>query len=418
MNTDVDESHGHEEVFDPAAYRPSKRDLRVAIVGILMLAAVLVVSGILPRAHRHAAAIEDESRRAQNPPRVIVTKPTRGHDGALSLPGSVIPFQETVVYARVNGYLRKYYVDIGDHVKKGDVIADIETPDLDQQWNQAKAEVSQGRASVEQTRAKLELARITNARYASLVPNKYVSQQLGDESKARFDVELSALKSAEAALVSAEAHAQHLGALKKFATLTAPLDGVVTSRTTEEGQLVSIGNASGQAIFKVARTDVMRMFVNVPQLYVPSIQTGVEATITVREFPNRVFKGKVSRTTRELDQATRTLITQIDVPNADDSLVAGMYAQALLPMDRSDAPLTVPSSAFVFNAEGTRVAVVKEGKIHWQPIRVDGDSGASLAVASGLVDTDDVVVMPSDKLVEGAVVKAEAVGGPDGRTPE
>lgn len=403
------EGHGHDEVFDPKEHQPTPGSLKKALMVAVVFVLGLLALGIVPRLMRHQTMLQDEARQADNPPVVAVTKPERGKLVDLSLPGTISPFQETVVYARVNGYLRNYRVDIGDRVKRGQVIADIETPDLDQQLKQARAQVVQARADVEQAKSRLDLARVTNERYAALLPTKFISPQAGDEAKARMDVEESGLASAQAALQSAEANAQHLSEMKNFATLVAPFDGVITSRTTEEGQLVTVGMSGPQEVFKVARTDVMRLFINVPQLYVPSVKTGDDANVIVREFPNRVFVGKISRTTRELDPATRTLVTQIDIPNPDDALVAGMYARAALPLSRADVPYMVPSTALVFNAEGTRVAVVEDGKIHWKNVQVDGDTGPSLAVSGGLDGNDRVVVSPSVQLAEGLKVKAKMV---------
>jgi len=189
--------------------------------------------------------------------------------------------------------------------------------------------------------------------------------------------------------------------------VTSPFDGVITSRTTEMGQLVTAGMGQGQALFKVAKTDVMRVFVNVPQLFAPSVHVGDEATISVREFPGRAFKGTITRTSNELDTVTRTLLTEVRSPNTDNALIAGMYAQVTLPIKRVDGPLLVPSTALVVDAEGTRLALVEGGAVRWRKVEVDSDLGDKIAVAVGLTESDSVVTVPSDRLTEGMKVSAE-----------
>jgi RND family efflux transporter MFP subunit len=407
------ESHAAETSFDPAPHRPSRGRLVVVGVFAVLLLGGLAAAGIVPRLAGRAAAREEQVRSESELPRVIVAKPVRAATGnGVTLPGSIQPVQETIVYARTNGYVRKYRVDLGDKVTAGQVLAEIDTPEVDQELRQAQAAATQARALVGQAKTQLDLARTENSRYTNLRPTGVVSQQETDEHQARFDAQGANLQAAEAALGSAEANVQRLRELKSFATVAAPFDGVVTSRTIEVGQLVTAGTGQGQALFKVAKTDVMRIFVNVPQLFAPSIRVGDAATVTVREFPGRPFKGTLARTANELDSATRTLLTEVRTTNADGALIAGMYAQVTLPLARADAPWLLPSTALVVGAEGTRVATVVDGAVRWRKVQVDSDMGDKVAIATGVSEGDSVVTSPSDRLTEGLKVRAEAAAKP------
>jgi membrane fusion protein, multidrug efflux system len=406
-------SHGHEGDFDVTAYRPSSRRLMFATtLGGLLLLALLAV-GVIPRLASKAAAREDQTRADSELARVLVVKPARQAIGnGVTLPGSIQPVQETVVYPRTNGYIRKYFVDLGDKVKGGQALAEIDTPEVDQELRQAQASANQARALVSQAKTQLELARTENVRYATLRPSGVVSQQESEEHQAQFDAQEANVAAARAALGSSEANVHRLQDLKSFATVTAPFDGVVTSRTTEVGQLVTAGMATGQSIFKVAKTDVMRVFVNVPQFYAPSVRVGDEAPILVREFPERSFKGSITRTANELDMATRTLLTEVRVANDENVLIAGMFAQVTVPLKRAGMLLAVPSTALLVDVDGTRMAVVENGVIHWRQVEVDGDTRGQVTISSGLRDSDMVVITPSDRLTEGLKVRAEEPSKP------
>jgi RND family efflux transporter MFP subunit len=406
--------HGGEEgAFDPAPHRPTSRGLTIAaIVGACVLLALVAV-GTIPRLLHHKATREERESAAGDSVRVIVTKPTRIAAGAgVLLPGSIRPVQETVVYARTNGYVRSYKVDIGDKVRAGQILAEIDVPEVDQELRQSRATANQTRAMVEQAKAQLELARTENKRYIAIRPSGVVSQQETEERQAKFDVQGANVEAAAASVGSAEANVSRLEELKNFATVVSPLDGTVTSRNIEVGQLVMAGIGAGQAVYRIAKTNVVRVFVHVPQLYAPSVSVGGETSVTVREYPHRLFKGKVTRTSNELETATRTLLTEIRIDNPDASLIAGMYAQVTLPIERADAPLVVPSTALVFNADGTRVAVVRNGQIQWHAVQVTDDMGNSLSIAGGIHENDDVVMTPGDHLVEGAKVRTEELGKP------
>ncbi|MGA3120856.1 MAG: efflux RND transporter periplasmic adaptor subunit [Polyangiaceae bacterium] len=397
------------EVFDPANHRPSGRALaRVAAAVCVGLAALLVV-GVLPRV-LHRVAMQDEERRAETAlPRVRVARAVRATGKAgLTLPGSIDPLQETLVYARANGFVRQWLVDIGSQVKKGQVLVELEIPDVDDELRQAEAAAKQAQAGIAQAKSQLTLARETNRRYSSLGPSGVVSQQQVDQVQASFEVQEANVAAAEAAYVSARANVRRYEDLRSFGTLVAPFDGVVTLRTAEVGQLVTAGSTGqGQALFKVAEVDIVRVFIHVPQLYAAGIRVGMNAPTTTRETPGRVFAGKVTRTADELDMATRSLLTQVDIPNPDRTLVSGMYAQVSLDVNRQDHPLFVPATSVVFDAKGTRAALIHDGVVTWKKVDIDGDFGDRLAISSGLSEGDMVALTPSERLVEGLHVQTE-----------
>lgn len=400
-------AHREGEVFDPKPHRPSARSL-VVVGGVVLLAlGALAVVGIVPRAI-HATAMADDARRAAGElPKVRVAKVARSDaNGGVSLAGSVQPLQETRIYARASGYVRRWLVDIGAQVKKGQVLVELDIPDVDEQLRQAEAAANQARAAIAQAKSQLELARTTSRRYATLAPSGVVSQQEVEQYQSSFEVQQANVAAAEAAYLSAQANVHRYQDLRGFGTVVAPFDGVVTMRTAEVGQLVTAGTGSGDPLFKVAEVDVVRVFVNVPQLYAAGIKAGMDAPTTMREAPGRVFPGKVARTSNELDTATRSLLTEVDIPNPDRVLVAGMYAQVSFDVKRQDHPLIVPATSVIFDARGTRVASVKGGAVAWKAVTVGGDLGDRLVIA-GLSDGDLVVVMPSERLLEGMPVVAE-----------
>jgi RND family efflux transporter MFP subunit len=311
------------------------------------------------------------------------------------------------MYARANGYVRKWYVDIGAEVRKGQVLAELDLPDVDQQLRQARANAKEAAATISQARSQLDFARTTNDRYSALASSGVVSMQQTDQYSSEYEVRQANLEAAHAATGSADANVRRIEELRAFGTLTAPFDGVVTMRTAEVGQLVVPGTGQGEPLFKVAEDDVVRIFVHVPQLYAAGVRRDTEAPVTVRESAGRVFHGRVARTSRELDAATRALLVEIDVPNPDGALVSGMYAKVSLAVSRQDTLLSVPATAALIDANGTRVALVREGQIHWQPVEVSADVGDHLAIATGLSDGDTVVLTPTERLTEGERVQPQ-----------
>jgi membrane fusion protein (multidrug efflux system) len=392
--------------IDPRPFRPGRRRLVMTGAVAALALSTLVFAGVVPRLRAAAEVEDDRERLAAEPAHVHVAVPRHQADGGkVALPGTVQAVQEAVVNARANGYIHSYTVDIGDSVKAGQVMATLDTPDIDEELRAAEAASAQANANIEQAKTQLELASTESTRYQTLAGSGVVSQQDMEEHKASFDARGASLRASEAALRTADANVQRLRDLKAFATIVAPFDGVVTVRNIEIGQLVTAG--TGQAMFRVANTSIVRVYVNVPQVYAPSVNVGDAAAISLREFPNRTFDGKVTRTSRALDPATRTLTTEIRVPNPDGALLPGMYAQISLGVNRVDSPLMIAPASLVADASGTRVAVVDHGAIHWRQVKVDSNLGDDVAILSGLSASDQVVVAPSERLVEGLAVSAE-----------
>ncbi len=395
------EASSHEgETFQPAL--PSRRALVLSGAAFALVAAALAALGFAPRV-RHEAAMEREERAATAV--VLSLQVARAQrdvaTGPIVLPGTVRPLQETAVFARANGNGRRWSGDIGDTVKKGQALVELDLPDVDEELRQALASAAQARAAVAQAGSQLDFARTTSARYAALLPAGLATQQQADQYASQHQVQQANVAVMQAALASAEAHARRVRELRAYGTITAPFDGVVTMRAAETGQLVASGTAQGQALYKIAEDDVVRVFVDVPQLYAAAIRPGMDAPVSIREAAGRVFAGKVTRTSRELDTASRTLRVEVDIPNADRALVSGMYAKASFDLKRQDAPVFVPATSVVIDAAGTRVAVVRDGGVHWQKVEVTADFGDRLALATGLDDGETVALTPSARLGEG-----------------
>jgi membrane fusion protein (multidrug efflux system) len=362
--------------------------------------ACLVMAGVWPRLARRTAMAAEERSAAETPARVAVLHAKRSIAAdVLVLPGSVQPLQETGVYARANGYVRRWLFDIGAHVTKGQVMAELDVPDIDEELRQAQATAHQADAQTTQAKTQLALALITTQRYATLGAAGLATQQDVDQYRAAYEAQQANVAAAEAAHTSSLANVERLRDLKSFALILAPFAGVVTARTAEVGQLVVAG--TGKALFTVAEVDTVRVFVHVPQLYAGDVTVGLDAPVTVRELPSRAFPGKVARTAHALDTATRTLLTEVDVPNADDALIAGMYGQVSFRMTGHGEPLSVPATAVLIDARGTRVAMVRDDVVTWKSVEIARDFGDRLAIGTGVTGEDVLVAAPSDRLVEG-----------------
>ncbi len=384
---------------EPAPTRKRAPISRIAIWAPLLIVlalTLLLVAGIwrhvqLRRAQREFAAQTGKVAVEF----VNVKRDEKPHD--LLLPGNITAMQETTIYARANGYVARWLVDIGDHVKTGQPLAVLETPELDQQLAAARGTVKQGEAN-------FEFARVTAQRWQTLAKKQVVSKQENDQNQGAY-------QASAASLSSSKANVAQLEALQRFKDVIAPFDGTITRRAIDVGSLVSQGSgAAGTALFTLAQTDPLRIFVDAPQAEAPLISVGMEAKILVRERADRDFSGKVTRTAGALDPTSRTLRVEVQIPNHDGALFAGMYGQVKFTLRDKAAPIVIPANAFVFRPEGTQVALVAEGnKIHWQNIEVDRDFGEYMEVPKGLPENAAVVVNPTDDLTEGLVVEPKPV---------
>jgi RND family efflux transporter MFP subunit len=375
----------------------------LAVVGLVVLAGALA-AGYLPRRDERAALEESTKVAGQGLMRVEVVAPKEGSsDRAIELPGSVQPLEETIVYARANGYVRKWFVDIGDKVKDGQLLAEIDTPELDQELDQARAQLQQTQASLIQAKASRELSRTNLERYKALIPSGVVSQADLDQKNAQSQVDEANVNVAQANVSAQEANIRRLGQLKSFTKVTAPFGGTITTRMIETGSLVTAGNAT--PLYKIAAMDPARVFVQVPQDVAVGVRADVPATVTLREYPGRKFDGKVTRAAGELDPASRTMNTEVRVPNPKGEMIAGMYAEVALTLPSSHRVFSVPSTALLSDAKGSRVAVVDaESKVHLMPVVVERDTGATIEIASGIDGGVRVVKLANSELSEGKVV--------------
>ncbi|HEY6909675.1 MAG TPA: efflux RND transporter periplasmic adaptor subunit [Myxococcales bacterium] len=395
----------------PAARPIAKK--RVALAALLALAilGLAFVVGYLPRLQKRAAlaASVEMSRRAL--PRVETISPRPGaSDRALALPGTVQPLQATLLFARASGFVRAWYADIGDRVKAGQVLADIETPELDQELSQGQAQLQQARASLTQAQANRNLARANLSRARRLAPSGIVSRADLEQSEAQAEVGEANVKVAEANVAAQQANIRRLTQLKAFSHVTAPFAGTVTQRMVEVGALVTAGN--GQPLFRLAAMDPARVFVQIPQDVAPSVRAGVSGNVTVREYPGRSFAGTVMRAAGELDTATRTMNTEIRVPNGEGALLPGMYAQVALTLPSPHRVLEIPATALLNDSRGQRVAVVDaQRRLHLVPVVVERDDGATLAISSGLSGGEKVVKIGSAAFTEGMEVEVASPSG-------
>jgi len=409
--------------------RPEKprggRSRRLLIISVIALPLVaLLLIGFLPRRERLRALVTASEKEEHNLQVVNTARVRHGTTASeLELPGNIQAITDAPIYARADGYVLKRYVDIGDRVAAGQVLAEIETPDLDQQVHQARANLLQARSALAQAEANLvraksteHLAQLTVERWKVLVARGVLARQDGDQKEADYEVAVADRKAQEAnvsaaqsSVSAAEANLGRLLDLQGFEKITAPFAGLITARNFDVGALVASGGVSGHELFHMAQIGVVRIFVNVPQSYANFIRTGLATVVTVQQLPTRSFAGKVARTSQSLDPNTRTLLTEVDVPNQASLLLPGMYARVSLRTVSAEPPLLVPGDALVTRANGTRVAVVAEdGSVHFQKVSVGRDYGTETEVLSGLEGGELVIINPTDDVREGARVKPAA----------
>jgi RND family efflux transporter MFP subunit len=418
-NGNASNQHMHDNLTqDPQAHDhdaiptdlPKVRTGSVILVAIVVLFcfAGLFALGWFPRQHRIEQS-EADARDQDARPVVDVVQPQRKSKGFdLWLPADVRAMQETPIFPRTNGYLKRWTADVGDRVKKDQLLAEIDSPEVDAQLNQSKAQLEQLKATVGKAEADLNLANVTLKRYLEAQKNSpgSVTAQDIDEKQSAYDDAASALKQAKANVVAGEADVQRLTVLQGFEKISAPFDGIITTRNYDVGQLLSSGNtAAGTELYRVQQTDTLRTFVNVPQSYITSIKLGQEAFLSVRNYAGKEFKGVIARSTGAVDPTTRTLRYEVDVPNKDGALFAGMYGQVRINVSPEAPPIVVPTSAIVFDAEGTRVGIVESDKVHFKKVTLGRDYGTEVEIASGLVGDESVISNPGLRTTEGSEVR-------------
>jgi len=378
-----------------------------------LLAAILVgmgVAGTLPRLRREQELKAAAAETASAPPAVsVVLARPAPPDRERLLPGNCLPLFETEMYARSNGYLKRRLVDIGDHVAAGALLAEIDTPEVDDQLEQARATLALTTANLERDQANKAFADVELERVTALRKKGNISHEEHDRQVAATKVAGAAVQATEATIRLNEADIQRLTDLQSFEKIRAPFRGIITLRNYDAGALMLADNRTMLPMFRLAQIDTMRVMVVVPQVYSTKIMVGQGVTIFRREDPQRQFAGKVTRIASALDPNTRTMLTEVQVPNLDGALLPGMYVQVKF-ISRKDAPrILIPAAALVTGAEGVRVAVVDDKNIvHYSPVELGHDLGAEVEVTAGLKGGETVVVHPGDAISEGTLVRPVA----------
>ncbi len=383
----------------------SRRSGLLFVVVALLVVAVLFVLGFVPRWRQSRRIREQSAETARAAPRVELVFPKElTQDRPLQLPGITEALEDTVVYPRVSGYVRRWLVDIGDLVKEGQLLAEIDTPELDAQIEQARADLVQAQAGQLRAVTSSMLSVTEQQRYEMLTPAGVTSGQELEQRRTQARVDEASVKVAKATVASMQANLNRLTRTKVFAHPVAPFSGTVTVRSIERGALVSADSKT--PMFRVAALDPIRIFVQVPQDLAPSIRVGSRADVKVREFPTRTFDGTVTRSAGALDDSTRTMTTELRVPNSQHVLMPGMYVNAMLALAVPHRVFEIPSTTLYVDGDGVRVAVVNaENKVELRRITIERDTGNSIEVSTGLASSDRIVKISNAALVDGTVVE-------------
>ena len=386
----LNDVHQAPEITPPPKLPPAPPRKALLLIALILL--LLVMGGLLTMLARmrDSHVLADETERESIPTVAVIHPTAEKPDEVLVLPGSLQAYEESPVYARTNGYLLRWYKDMGSRVTQGELLADIDTPEVDQ-------ELMQVRANRQQIVAQMDLAKINADRYVSLRKTDSVSQQESDQQSSGY-------QQAKANLDAADATVRRLEQLESFKHVYAPFSGVLTKRNVDPGALINAGG-TGKELFDIAKVDPLRVYASVPQNYAPSIKPGMEAWVTLQEMPGEKFKGTVVRTAESIDPMTRTLLTEVDVPNRDGRLLPGSFGEVHFHTTIDAQKLTIPVNAMLFRQEGPRVAVVgSDGKVHLRPITIGKDYGTTLEILGGVEAGDSVIVNPADSLEEGQQV--------------
>ncbi|MGA2857371.1 MAG: efflux RND transporter periplasmic adaptor subunit [Candidatus Sulfotelmatobacter sp.] len=388
------------QITPPPQLPPAPARKALLMVGVVL--SLLIVGAVITMLVRiHNDNVLAKETEQESVPTVAVVHPVAEKpDEELVLPGTMQAYEESPIYARTNGYLLRWYKDIGSRVTKGELLADIDTPEVDQ-------ELMQARANRQQVLAQLDLAKINADRYVNLRKTDSVSQQEADQQSSGYE-------QAVANLAAADANVRRLEELESFKHVYSPFTGVLTKRTVDPGALINAGvsGAAGKELFDIAQVDPLRVYVSVPQSYAPSIKNGMDAEVTLQEYPGQKFKGTVARTAEAIDPMTRTLLTEVDVPNKKGQLLPGSYGEVHFRVGMNAQKVTLPVNTMLFRQEGAQVAIVGiDGKVHLRPITIGRDYGTTLEILGGVEVGDRVVINPADSLEEGQPVNVAPENG-------
>ena len=376
---------------DAGAGKSSLKSWFVLALAVIVVAGLLI-SGIWSRVKAGATLRAETDQAALSAVSVVSPKQTAPADEII-LPGNVQPFITSPIYARTNGYLKKWYFDIGAHVKQGQLLAVIETPEVDQQLQQARSNLLTAQAN-------LELASITKTRYQGLLKSNAVSQQDVDNAVGTFNANKAIVEADKAAV-------EQYSALVSFEKVYAPFDGVITARNTDIGDLINAGSSGGVKtdLFHISQPGKLRVYVNVPEEYSQGIKVGMTADLSLAEFPGRKFQGTLIRTAEDINVTTRTLLIEIDVDNPKGTLLTGSYAEVHLAVPTQASTFLLPVNTLIFRTEGLRVGVVKDGKVVLTAVTPGHDFGNQIEIVAGLKADDQVIINPPDSIVSGQQVQ-------------
>src|SRR6202166_320652 len=378
---------------DPHSPRSGRR-----VLWFLMIPVVLAASAFFDtRARQQQSQTLARTTRSLEVQTVNVIHPQRGQSSSdLTLPGMIQAFSQSPIYARVDGYVRNWYVDIGAHVTKGQLLAEIDAPEVDQQLNQARAMLNQAQTS-------LTLAKVTAPRYQELIKTNSVSQQEVDQNNQNLAAQQANVQAATAAV-------SRLEQLQGFEKIVAPFDGVITQRKTDFGDLVNAGNAGvGRELFQISQNNIVRVFVTVPEEFSKQVRPGTKASMDLTELPNRHFVAAVTRTTDAIDVTSRTLTVELDVPNPSGELLPGAYANVHFQLPLNVVPLVLPSSTILFQSDGPQVGVVnQQNQVGLRKVTLGHDFGDTIQVLTGVRPTDAVIANPPDFLTNGMPVAVQS----------
>jgi len=396
MTTTETRPHYDQEYGTHSQYHEPEKKSRLFLVLVVIVLVLLVVGGItlLSRRTQYKTLASETEKMAVPTVQVIHATVEPGQED-LVLPSTTQAYVESPIYARTSGYLVRWYHDIGSRVKKGELLADIDTPEVDQQLSQARADLGTSKANE-------DLSKITANRFQELIKTDGVSKQEVDNAVGDYAAK-------RATTAASEANVRRLEELESFKHIYAPFSGVLTQRNIDPGNLINAGNGgAGQALFNLAQTDPIRAYVRVPEVYAPNIRAGLTASLELVQYPGRRFEGKVIRTADAIDLASRTLNTEVDVPNKNGELLPGGYAQVHLGVKATGEHLVVPVNALLFRAEGLRVVVIdSNNKTHLQQLTIGRDYGTTLEVLQGLKSTDWIVLNPADSLEDNMQVNVK-----------
>lgn len=379
--------------------KPAKKGPVFFVFFVVVIALVVLGAMVMLQRRTQFQALAKDTEALAVPTVAVIHPTSAGTSEDLVLPGTLQAYVESPIYARTNGYLKMWYHDIGSRVNKGELLADIDTPEVDQQLDQAKADLVTAQANE-------HLSQITDARYSELLKTDGVSKQEVDNAAGDL--------AAKSAIVqSAQANMRRLQELKSFQRVYAPFSGVITQRNVDIGTLINAGNGgTSQQLFFLAQTDPIRLYVNVPEAYAPAIHKGMGAYIELQQYPGQKFQGQVVRTAEAIDLASRTLLTEVDVPNKSGQLLPGGYAQVHLQVHVQNERLQVPVNALLFRSEGLRAVLVENNRVRLQALTIGRDYGTSLEVLTGLKSHDWIVLNPPDSIENGETVHVKEVTNP------